>query len=456
MSTDSMTHVAGKPGLARFLFGMRPSQIGLATVYFLLGFPLAIVAFVLPVVVGSTGVPLLIIYPVGLLFVGLWIVVVRSSAVAQRWLVETFLETRIEPPPKFTPEGGWHQRLWAWAMHRDTWRYFGYFMARLPVAIFTFTLTIVVWSVPVGLLSIPVRMLLLGADFGEIGVWLVTALGLIAGVAMLPFIPLVLRSLAHIDIALATALLGRSAKEQLGVRVDELSTSRSRMVDAAENERRRIERDLHDGAGQQLVSLAMLLGMAREKMAHDPQAAAQLLDEAHTGAKEALSGLRDIVRGISPAILNDRGLGAALSAISARSSVPVSVNVNVDRRPGPTIEGIAYYIVCEAISNAVRHTRPNHINVKVVRTDDVLEVEVTDDGQGGADPARGTGLRGLADRVAAIDGGLEITSPVGGPTIIRALLPAGRRESADHDAQSTVDLRADGSQEGIDSPEGSK
>jgi signal transduction histidine kinase len=196
-------------------------------------------------------------------------------------------------------------------------------------------------------------------------------------------------------------------------------------VDAAEDERRRIERDLHDGAQQRLVALAMDLGMAREKLRTDPQAATELVGEAHEEAKRALAELRDLARGIHPAVLADRGLDAAISALAARSPVPVGVDVATGRLPGP-VESTAYFVVAEALTNAAKHARAGELAVRIARQGDLLVVEVTDDGAGGADPARGNGLRGLADRVAAIDGRLTVTSPPGGPTLVRAELPCGR------------------------------
>ena len=223
--------------------------------------------------------------------------------------------------------------------------------------------------------------------------------------------------------ALALALLGPS-QHQLQARVEALQASRDRAVDSAEAERRRIERDLHDGAQQRLVALAMDLGMARAKLETDPAAATALVGEAHEEAKRALAELRDLARGIHPAVLADRGLDAAISALAARSPVPVEVDVATGRLPGP-VESAAYFVVAEALTNAAKHARAAEIGVRIARHRDLLIVEVIDDGVGGADPAKGTGLRGLADRVAAVDGRLAITSPPGGPTVIRAELPCG-------------------------------
>jgi signal transduction histidine kinase len=192
----------------------------------------------------------------------------------------------------------------------------------------------------------------------------------------------------------------------------------------AATERRRIERDLHDGAQQRLVALAMDLGMAREKLASQPEAARALIDEAHDGAKRALAELRNLARGIHPAVLTDRGLDAAISALAARSPVPVEVDVQLHGRPPAAVESTAYFVVAEALANVAKHAAATHAEVRVIRKDEWLLVEVCDDSVGGADPAGG-GLAGLADRVAAVDGRLAVASPQGGPTVVRAELPCG-------------------------------
>jgi signal transduction histidine kinase len=221
---------------------------------------------------------------------------------------------------------------------------------------------------------------------------------------------------------LARAMLGVSAGE-LAQRVDELQGSRARVVDSAEAERRRIERNLHDGAQQRLVALAMNLGRARARYEEDPEAARRLLDEAHNDAKLALTELRDLARGLHPAVLTDRGLDAALSGLAARSPVPVTLDVDEGSRCSPTVEAIAYFVVSEALANTAKHARATSAQVSVRRAGDVLRVVIEDDGVGGADSAAGSGLAGLADRVGGVDGSLRVESPVGGPTVITVELP---------------------------------
>jgi signal transduction histidine kinase len=194
-------------------------------------------------------------------------------------------------------------------------------------------------------------------------------------------------------------------------------------VDAADAERRRIERDLHDGAQQRLVSLAMNLGMARENLSDLPEPARQVIADAHEEAKAALTELRNLVRGLHPAVLDDRGLDAALSGIAARAPLPVRLSVAVAERASPTVEAIAYFVVSECLANIARHSAAKHAEIDVRRSGDMLRLVITDDGIGGADPARGSGLASLAQRTKSVDGRMQIESPAGGPTVISVELP---------------------------------
>jgi signal transduction histidine kinase len=232
---------------------------------------------------------------------------------------------------------------------------------------------------------------------------------------------------------MARALLGPGRREELAQRVESLARSRADLVAAADAERRRIERDLHDGAQQRLVSLAMNLGMARERFESEPEPVRQAIAAAHDEAVLALTELREFIRGLHPAVLSDRGLGPALSGLAARAPLPVRLRVDVPRPASPGVEAVAYFIVSEAITNVVKHAQATRAEVIVTRAGDVLRITVTDDGRGGAAPLmpaagdgtglHGTGLRGLAQRAAAVDGTLSIDSPPGGPTVITAELP---------------------------------
>jgi signal transduction histidine kinase len=247
----------------------------------------------------------------------------------------------------------------------------------------------------------------------------------VAGLALLVAAPWLTAGVAALDVRAARALLGPSRAEELEHRVEHLTQTRAGVVDAADAERRRLERNLHDGTQQRLVSLAMNLGMARAQTA-TVEEAHEAIAEAHEEAKAALAELRNMIRGLHPPVLENRGLDAALSGIAARMPIPVRLTVNVPRRPAPTIEAVAYFVVSEGLTNITKHARATQADVFVQQDGDRLHIIVTDDGVGGADPARGTGLAGLARRAESVDGILEIASPPGGPTLLTVDLPCAR------------------------------
>ena len=245
------------------------------------------------------------------------------------------------------------------------------------------------------------------------------------GIVLLLAAPWVTAGVRALDVNAARALLGPSRAEELEHRVEHLTQTRAGVVDAADAERRRLERDLHDGTQQRLVSLAMNLGMARAQ-AETTDEARQAIVEAHEEAKAALAELRDLIRGLHPAVLEDRGLDAALSGVAARMPIPVRLTVDLPRRPSPVIEAVAYFVVSEGLANIAKHAQASQAEVFVQRTGDRLHVIISDDGVGGADPARGTGLTGLARRASSVDGTFEIVSPPGGPTLLTVDLPCTR------------------------------
>ena len=245
------------------------------------------------------------------------------------------------------------------------------------------------------------------------------------GIALLAAAPWLTAGIASLDARAAQALLGPSRADELEHRVEHLTQTRAGAVDAADAERRRLERDLHDGTQQRLVSLAMNLGMARAQ-ATTADEAHQAIAEAHEEAKAALTELRNLIRGLHPAVLENRGLDAALSGVAARMPIPVRLTVDLPRRPSPVIEAVAYFVVSEALANIAKHAQASQAEVFVHRAGDRLHVIVSDDGVGGADPALGTGLAGLAKRASAVDGTFEIVSPPGGPTLLTVDLPCAR------------------------------
>jgi signal transduction histidine kinase len=223
--------------------------------------------------------------------------------------------------------------------------------------------------------------------------------------------------------AASMALLNERLEAELRAKVDELRRSRERMLRIGLEERRRLERDLHDGAQQRLVSMALNIRLARAKLNEDPLAADQLLAGAGEELDSALEELRELARGIHPAVLTDRGLGTALETLASRAPVPVELAELPEDRLPEAVELAAYFVVAEALTNVAKYAKATHATVEVARENGRLLVEVADDGIGGANPENGTGLRGLADRIAVLEGRLEIDSERGRGTTVRAQIP---------------------------------
>jgi signal transduction histidine kinase len=302
----------------------------------------------------------------------------------------------------------------------------GYFWPAWPLSAFAFLIAVHLWWIVVrgtpdlGRYTLGNRKLAKHAGIStSLALSFVLAWALTGGGPFWPgwtLFGLAVAVLAHAGVVLARRELGWLD------RIHHLEETRAGAVDVQETELRRIERDLHDGAQARLVALGMSIGMAEEKLRTDPEAARLLLADARTGAREALEELRDLARGIRPPILTDRGLEAAIAALAARGPLPVDLSVDVPDRPPAAVETAAYFVVAEALANAIKHADATRVGVTVRHSDGMLFAEVGDDGRGGADPA-GNGLRGLRQRVAALDGRLEVESPEGGPTTVRAELP---------------------------------
>ncbi|MBU8811444.1 sensor domain-containing protein [Mycolicibacterium goodii] len=254
--------------------------------------------------------------------------------------------------------------------------------------------------------------------------WLLAVIAVAAAAAILVFAP-------ALDAAIDRWLLSPSPTMALQHRVNALADAREGAVSSAQTERHRIERDLHDSVQPRLVSLAMTIGLAQTKLDSDPSAARELIAEAHDEAKNALVELRNVVRGIAPTILADRGLDAALSSVAQRaqnSGVPTTLDVYLPRRLPDEVESVAYFVVAEALTNVIRHAEANQavVTVRLDEPGETLHVSVFDDGRGGArieTDANATGLRGLAERVRAAGGSFDVSSPATGPTIVTAVLP---------------------------------
>jgi signal transduction histidine kinase len=424
---------AGAPSLTipRFLAAVVSPRTWAATAHVLLDFLVGLFAFVFVIVDLAVGVSLsftvvFAIPAVLILFVGL-----RLFGKFERARFGSLLAVPIaDPYPVF--EGSVWTRIKKRVFSAAPWKELAYALILFPLACVGFSLVVASWSVSVALLLLPAYITALPnqiAHFWLVDItpggsaWIMAAVG-VAGLLFVA--PWVARGWAALDALLGAVLLGRDQSEELEVleeRVDSLQESRAWAVEIAEAERRRIERDLHDGAQQRLVALALDLGRAKEKMDSDPEGARQLVDEAHEEAKRAIAELRDLARGIHPVTLGDRGLPGAIPALAGRSSIPVDVHVSVPTRPAPAIEGIAYFVVSETLANAVKYSNADRVSVRLVQHADRLFLDVVDNGIGGADPALGTGLRGLAERVASVDGRFEVSSPIGGPTEIRVELP---------------------------------
>ena len=321
-------------------------------------------------------------------------------------------------PPATRPPG--HGR-WGWlvrqAVSGQTWRQVRYHVlggafAALSGAVVVAGITLGGW---LGVAAVRSGEGGLGARLLDVAL----GAGLLLGASWLA------RGAASADLALARALLQPPPAEVLARRVESLSASRAAAVEVADAERRRIERDLHDGAQQRLVSLAMNLGITRAALRDADPAVHDAVTLAHEEAKQALAELRDFIRGLHPAVLDELGLDAALSGIAARSPVPVRLVVDLDERAPAAIEAVAYFVVSEALTNVAKHAAATRADIVVRRQPGGLALAIADDGRGGADPACGTGLRGLRQRVESVDGTLTIASPTGGPTTILVVLPCG-------------------------------
>ncbi|GGX79694.1 sensor histidine kinase [Streptomyces hiroshimensis] len=406
--------------------------------YLLLSLPMAVLTFSFAVTMTTAGVAMLITF-VGVPVLAAALVGVRALGAVERARARSLLKLEIsEPEPVRAPNGKRGLMPWVGALLKSgvSWRHVLYALLHLPWAIGAFTVSVVMWSVGWALFLYPAYWWMYPTWWGQPGMQIGAEPGhgaglfvdnpfeigvtCAAGLALVLATPWVIRGLASVDRLMVSALLGPS---RLAERVWELEEDRGVVVDTAAADLRRIERDLHDGAQARLVALAMDLGLAKEKLEEDPEAAARMVDEAHGEVKLALQELRDLARGIHPAILTDRGLGPALSALAARCTVPVQAEVDLPARPAAAIEGIAYFTVSELLQNISKHSGARSARVDVWHSSGRLMLQVWDDGRGGASTAGGSGLAGLAERLGSVDGLLVVDSPEGGPTTVTAELP---------------------------------
>ena len=399
-------------------------QTWLNVAYLLLAFPTGLAYFIVLAVGLAVGAGLaVVVVGLGLLLATLaaW----RGFAAVERALARGLLGVAIARPADRRGQP-LTQRVARWLRDPVTWKSLVFVALKFPLGVLTFALlaslgffSLVLAFAPLIVLATPVTV------FG----WIVddplqalplTVVGTLAVLLLLHL----LNGLAWLWGLFARVMLGPSTV-QLHERVDDLRDARARIIAAGDAERRRIERDLHDGAQQRLVALSLTLGMAESRLSADPAAAAPLIAQAREEAKLAVQELRELASGIHPALLSERGLGPALEALAARAPVPTDVEgLPVPRLP-PAVESAAYFVTAEALTNVAKYARAETAAVAVAVEHGRFRLTVRDDGAGGADPTAGSGLRGLRDRVEALDGSLEVDSPAGVGTTVVAEIPLG-------------------------------
>jgi len=388
-----------------------------ALIYNLIGFPVGLVWFVTLVVLGSLAIGLMPIL-LGVIVLTLIMRVAAGAASFERGLLESVLDHKVESAtrqPRTNDIGDW---VLGPIRDGSYWREVVFLLLRFPFGVVGFIVSVVALAFPLWAITTVFW-----------GWWVfgffATILIVLAGLASLLIGPMIVRGLARLQCHLAQALLGPSTM-QLSVRAARAETRHDQSLEAAEAERRRIERDLHDGAQARLSTVALDLGRAKRKLEQgaDTDEVVAAIDRAHRDAKEAIVELRNLARGIHPAVLTDRGLDAALSEVVTRCVVPVHLNVSLTRRPSAPIESAAYFAVSELVTNINNHSSARNAWIDVEGTGDALTVAVSDDGVGGVDMGLGTGIAGLAQRIEALEGSLSVDSELGEGTNVLIELPA--------------------------------
>ncbi|MEO3870102.1 sensor domain-containing protein [Nonomuraea sp. B12E4] len=409
-------------------------RVLLDTRYTLVSFPTAVIGFVLMIAGFAAGLGTVVVW-VGVPLLAGTLMVARGFADAERgWLSDVLRRPPVRPRYKPAPPGaGRFRRLVNPMTSGQSWLDLLHGILILPFAILSFVVTVVFWLVPLAALTWPIygvitsrlegnqelpELLGLGDGYVVNAVFYVS-LGLVLTVLM----PFMIRGAALLRAGLGRALLTGVA--ELQERIDDLAQGRAAAVSAEANALRKLERDIHDGPQQRLVSLAMELSRAQRQLARDPEAAQATLKSAITATRETLDELRALSRGIAPPILSDRGLAPALAALAGRCTVPVDLDVQTVERYQAAIENAIYFVCAETLTNVAKHSRATVCTIQLVRVGDILMLTIGDDGVGGAHVAKGHGLAGLSDRLRAVDGELTVQSPDGGPTMIVAEVPCG-------------------------------
>lgn len=410
--------------------------------YFCVSSVVAGIVFVVTCVTIGVGVALVVTF-VGLFVIATAVRAARGMGGWYRGLARSLLGEHIEEPDAFSPRPGAFGWLQSALRDRAGWRVIGCTFVKIAISVIGVVTALSVWMAAFSCLFFPftgngdVSPGLFALARGVFRPGFFTAFGssgffhglfvVLTGVVLLFVAPWMMRLVVYLDRLVMRAMLGPDA---VTVRTRSLEEARTQTVDASAATLRRIERDLHDGTQAQLVALAMRLGQAKEALAAgsspDLDEVRRLVDAAHKGAKEAITELRDLARGIHPPVL-DTGLEGALATLAARSPVPTDLTVSVADRPTPAIEAIAYFCVAELLANVVQHAGASRASIRCTQHGVWLRVVVRDDGRGGARPSlvgsSSSGLTGLAERVRAVDGHLEIASPIGGPTVVTIDLP---------------------------------
>ena len=404
-----------------------------AALAILMGFFIATFSFALLATSFSTGGSLLIVL-VGFAIVGLGIEIARVVARIERWRM-TFVDAQPLRAHPYRPYGhGLRAIAEAEFMDENRWRDVIYVLISFPLTLIEFAVFATAWAAALGLLFMPLlwyEIVSIAGDRLQVPGSLVHAapipllVAFLLGLLLVPVAASLSRGLIVLHRAVVEGLLCVSDREVLQHRVENLRDSRSAMLAVEASELRRIERDLHDGAQQRLVMLAIDLSLAGDKVESDPAGARSLMNDAREQARQALAELRDLVRGAAPAILLDRGLVAALGSVAGRCPIPTIVDSTLPAgaRQPHAVERAAYFVVAEALTNVAKHATATRCEIRCRIEGDRLVVEVWDDGKGGAAVSAGGGLAGLRDRVEALDGVLRVESPAGGPTLLHAELP---------------------------------
>ncbi|GAB2955605.1 sensor histidine kinase [Nonomuraea fastidiosa] len=409
-------------------------RVLLDTRYTLVGFPTTLIGFVLMVTGLAAGVGTAVIW-IGLPLLAGTLLIARGFADAERgWLADVLQRPPVRPRYKPAPPGaGRFRRMVNPLTSGQSWLDLLHGIINLPFAVISFVVTVVFWIVPLACLAWPLYGIITMRIPGNIELPELLGLGdgylvnaafyVVVGLFFLLLKPFVIRGAALLRAGLGRALLTGVA--ELQERIDDLAEGRAAAVSAEANALRKLERDIHDGPQQRLVSLAMELSRAQRQLAKDPEAAQATLKSAIDATRETLDELRALSRGIAPPILSDRGLAPALAALAGRCTVPVDLDVQTVERYSAAIENAIYFVCAEALTNVAKHSRATVCTVQLVRLGDALMLTIGDDGVGGAHVAKGHGLAGLADRLRAVDGELTVQSPEGGPTVIVAEVPCG-------------------------------